>query len=133
MKIKVVKSTLAKGVVKSEDYNTMGEVSDGYHTFDELYAHRTALLRALVMCNPDMAWKSRQHEVGGEPMFEGFFIVGLNLAIRKKTHGGGIKKIPITYHVEEKYWNDFDIHELENAPKWDGHTPDDVISRLLEW
>lgn len=114
-------------------YARMGEVSDGYHTFDDLYAHRTALLRAFVVTNVQMCWKSRNHEVGGAPMFDGYFIVGVNLARKKKTHGGGILKTPITYHVENKYWDLFECREYENAPKFDGHTPEDVVERLLAW
>jgi hypothetical protein len=28
-------------------------------------------------------------------------------------------------------WDMFDVKELEEAPKFDGHTPDDVLSRLF--
>lgn len=117
----------------TQHVESVGQISDGFHTFDELYEHRTALLAAFAKANPDMAWKSRQHELGGDDMFPGYFIVGVNLAVRKKTHGGGIKKIPISYHVEDKYWDMFPIYEYENAPKWDGHTPADVVERLHEW
>lgn len=121
------------GLHPTQEVENIGQVSDGYHTFDELYAHRTALFRALLVTNIEIAWKSREHEVGGDPMYDGFFVAGLNMAVRKKTHGGGIEKIPITYHVENKYWDDFEVAEYPNAPKFDGHTPDDVIQRLLQW
>ena len=117
----------------TQQVESIGEISDGFHTFNDLYAHRTALLRALVVTNVQMCWKSRNHEEGGTPMHEGYFIVGINLARKKKTHGGGILKTPITYHIENKYWDDFECHEYEYAPKWDGHTPEDVVDRLMKW
>lgn len=31
-----------------------------------------------------------------------------------------------------KHWDDFGaVPELEHAPKWDGATPDDTVTRLL--
>lgn len=39
-----------------------GEISDGYHTFDELYEHRTAIFAAIfaALCkaHPENSWKS---------------------------------------------------------------------------
>jgi hypothetical protein len=36
-----------------------------------------------------------------------------------------------TYHYDiNPYWDMFDIKEIPNAPKWDGHTPDDAIERI---
>lgn len=93
------------------------KLSDGYHTFDELYEHRTALLAALVKNNP-LAYKSKKHHDGS--MYDNMFIVGINY------------DKPITYHCEMEYWDKFQCKEVENAPEWDGHTPDDVVQRLFE-
>ena len=96
-----------------------GETSDGYHTFDELYYHRTALFACLVALQPrQMAFKSCKHSDG--TMYEGFFIAGIY------TSGGWC-----TYHCEAKWWPLFDCHEQEFAPKWDGHTPSDAVHRLM--
>ena len=98
--------------------------SDGYHTFDELYAHRTLLMAALMRFSGAPAWRSRKHPDGS--MFDGFFIVGLTLPI--------LDGKQITYHVEEKFWHDFAFaRTLDNAPEYDGHTPDDVLQRLQTW
>ena len=35
-----------------------------------------------------------------------------------------------TYHYHLKYWDMYDVKELEYAPEYDGHTPSD-ITRLL--
>ncbi len=97
-----------------------GYTSDGYHTFNELYAHRNELFVALMQENgcKDKAWFSKKHADG--TMFEGMFIAGLNLP-------AGV----ITYHLENKYLRNFRfIKELDKAPEWDGHTSEDVIYRL---
>ena len=95
-----------------------GETSDGYHTFDELYEHRTALFAALCRSMPGVSWKSKKHHDG--TMFDGMFVAGMD------TPAG-----MITYHIENEYWRWFNgVVELRRAPEFDGHTPDDVVLRL---
>jgi hypothetical protein len=100
-------------------------VSDGYHTFGELYDHRRALTAALVRSLAGYAWRSLQHHPDDAPMFEGgYFIVGIDLPYSST----------ITYHYKIKHWDDFDrAQTLQVAPKWDGATPADTVTRLLEW
>jgi hypothetical protein len=52
----------------------IGNLSDGYHTFNELYHHRAILFS--VICNglPENSWKSKLHDTGD--MYDGMFIVG---------------------------------------------------------
>lgn len=54
----------------------MGEISDGYHTFNELYHHRAVLFSVICNANKEIAWKSKAHADG--TMFDGMFIVGIN-------------------------------------------------------
>ena len=97
----------------------IGEVSDGYHTFNGLYYQRMILFAALVKAYKDKAWKSWKHE-DGKPCFGGgWFIVGID------TPQGSY-----TYHYENKYWSWFECEELPVAKHWDGHTEKDV-TRLL--
>ena len=97
----------------------IGEMSDGYHTFNGLYYQRMVLFAALVIAHNDKAWKSWKHE-DGNPCFDGgWFIVGID------TPQGSY-----TYHYEDKYWNWFECEELPVAKHWDGHTEEDV-TRLL--
>jgi len=96
----------------------VGELSDGYHTFDELYFHRMCLFAYVVCQNRHRAWKSRQHHDG--TMFERYFIVGM------RTRGG-----MVSYHYELRHWDLFKCEELDRAPEFDGHTSDDVCQRLL--
>ena len=97
----------------------MGEVSDGYHTFNELYHHRAVLFSLICNSMPNISWKSKFHDTGD--MYEGMFIVGI------ETPEG-----QATYHYDiDPYWDMFKVKELDRAPKWDGHTPDIAIDRLL--
>lgn len=112
------------------------DTSDGWHTFDELYEHRTALLMALCnlrACILDSrgyldatgryVFKSRQHHDG--EMYDGMFIVGINCA------RVGEPDEWATWHCEDEWWDRFVVPELDRAPKWDGHTPKDALERLL--
>lgn len=105
------------------------EASDGYHTFGELYEHRIVLFitlcRTLDVLEIELGkgigrcWKSKYHSDGTS--WDGWFIAGID---KEK----GEQK---TYHLPISYWNKLDIQELDKAPEWDGHTPNDVINRLL--
>ncbi len=94
-----------------------GEISDGYHTFNELYHHRMLLFAVICKAYKEASWKSWKHNDG--TMFDDYFIVGV------KTPEGNY-----AYHYHKDNWNLFDVRELELAPKWDGHKPED-ITRLL--
>lgn len=99
-------------------------VSDSYHTFGELYRHRHALFIALMRSNPDISWRANNHDDG--TMFPGgYFVAGMHLP-----NGD------ISYHLGLKYWDELDncgITTTLKAPKWDGHTAEDVVKRLLNW
>ena len=121
-----IKITLSNSavVVSSRDSisfinDDKGEISDGYHTFNELYDHRAKLFSVICNMNPLIAWKSKKHSDGS--MYDGMFIVGIN------TPEG-----PATYHYYiDKYWDLFKVKELDYAPEWDGHTSEDAINRIL--
>jgi hypothetical protein len=96
----------------------MGKISDGFHTFDELYHHRAVLFAVVCSFFEGIAWKSRFHHDG--TMYNGMFIVGI------ETPEG-----QATYHYDiDPYWDVFDINELPNAPERDGHTPQMAIDRI---
>ena len=95
-----------------------GDTSDGYHTFNELYHHRAVLFSVICNSMPEMCWKSKKHHDG--TMFDGMFIVGID------TPEG-----QATYHYDlDPYWNMFHVKEVDSAPEWDGHTPDEAIRRI---
>ena len=100
--------------------NSIGEVSDGFHTFNGLYEQRMILFAALVKAYKDKAWKSYRHEDGEYCFGGGWFIVGID------TPEGSY-----TYHYENKYWDMFDCVDLPRAKHWDGHTEEDAETRLM--
>ena len=94
-----------------------GEFSDGYHTFNELYYHRMIMFAVICNSNKELAWKSWKHH--DDTMYDDYFIVGID------TPDG-----QYSYHYHKDFWNTFNVRELDYAPKWDGHKPED-IPRLL--
>ncbi len=114
-----------EGILFREVVTDKGSASDGFHTFDELYAHRaalTAVLATIGAINED-SWRSKLHHPDDGPMFDGYFIVGIELP-------GG----PISYHYPLSDWDLFGaVPVLEHAPKWDGHTSADVVQRLRDF
>ena len=40
----------------------VGKISDGYHTFDELYFHRMILFSVICNTYKEKAWKSKLHD-----------------------------------------------------------------------
>lgn len=110
--------TPAQAVAATVGPKITGDTSDGYHTFNELYHHRAMLFSVIIHDHPEIAWKSKKHHDGS--MYDGMFIVGLD------TPWGHA-----TYHYDiVPYWNQFDCKELDSAPEWDGHTPDEAIARI---
>ena len=97
------------------------KISDGFHTFGELYYHRLMLFAALCKAHSDKAWRSRKHHDGECPFNDdNWFIVGIT------TIEGDY-----TYHYHMSDWNLFDgVKELEVGKEWDGHQSKD-ITRLL--
>lgn len=115
--LKALEETPTADVVEIPE-GGIGNLSDGYHTFNELYHHRAVLFSVICNMMPEKAWKSRLHDTGD--MYEGMFIVGV------ETPEG-----QATYHYDiEPYWNMFKVKELERAPEWDGHTPEEAIRRI---
>lgn len=107
-------------------------ISDGYHTFGELYDHRielfVALCRKLAQVkriageNVDReVWRSRRQSDGR--LDEGWFIMGIG------TESGN----QISYHLPDSKWDNTGFAEtLERAPEFDGHTGGDVLKRLRD-
>lgn len=97
----------------------INQVSDGYHTYGQLYYQRMMLFSILVNLFPELSWKTKKHE-DGELCFEGrFFLVTI------ETPDGAYG-----YHYETKYWDLFNCKELPKAKHWDGYTEKDV-TRLM--
>lgn len=110
------------------------EVSDGYHTFGELYEHRIALFITLcrvarevynVFGGKDVSqrilpiWRSKLHHDGTS--YDGWFVMGI----------GDEKGEQITYHLPVAKWEETGFAETRGkSPEFDGHTSKDVLERL---
>lgn len=110
----------SKGTEKAPD---VGETSDGYHTFNELYDHRhtlfLALCRVMSFGDRDVVWRSQLHSDCSK--LEGWFIMGIG------TEPG----MQISYHLPLARWTEADFAATyDRAPEFDGHTSADVLKRL---
>lgn len=100
-----------------------GEISDGYHTFNELYYYRMLYNAAFFNMLPkEWVHKSKRHNDGEECFGGGWFIVMANLPTGQ-----------VSNHYELKDWDLFQIPEKEVADRWDGHTPQEAADRLYKY
>lgn len=114
-----------------------GSVSDGFHSFDELYEQRNRIWIALChtirewqiqegtrddkLDHQINVWRSKLHSDGGS--FEGWFLLGI----------GKDKGSQRTQHLPMNMWDETNFAEtLERGPEFDGHTPADVLERLKD-
>lgn len=96
------------------------DVSDGYHSFKELYEHRHALFLNLMKLQPEISWISQKHQDGLG--YKGWFIAGIRLEAGD-----------ISYHLPMCLWDEAKLTGARiapRAPKWDGHRSEDVVKRL---
>jgi hypothetical protein len=125
-----INDLIKKGTIDAQ------KISDGYHTFEELYKHRNVLfvclcrnfnsfkkiLDDMIMYKPydsPKVWKSLKHSDNSS--YEGFFIMGI----------GQKKGEQISYHLPISYWEETEFAEIiEKAPDFDGHTSQDVAERI---
>lgn len=95
-----------------------GEITDGDHSFNELYNHRMILFSIICNNNP-YAWKSWKH--ADNTMYDDYFIVGI-----------GDENGYFSYHYHKDYWDMFDVCERDFAPKWNEDV-DIKIEGLVEF
>lgn len=110
--------------VESRKCNS-GEISDGYHTFNELYHYRMLYNALWVDAMDDETkkalnvHKSKRHSDGEECFGGGWFIISVTLPSGQ-----------VANHYELKDWNLFHCEERETADEWDGHTPQMAAERM---
>lgn len=100
------------------------EISDGYHTFGELYEHRHFLFIALMASHPELSWCSMSHS-DGTKCYDGYFIAGINPGI----YGGR----QISYHLPVRLWDIVNSVCNGEQPEYDGHASQDVVDTLGLW
>ncbi len=99
-----------------------GEISDGYHTFDELYDHRCLLY---------LTWLVQEQRLGSERRV--YFV--RNHYPNWDLLVAYINDEQVSYHIRiyyrdilEKHFKEVDEKEHE----FDGYTPEDVADRLRD-
>ena len=105
---------------------SLGSISDGYHTFDELYAYRMTynamLFNEYAKQNLYEVHKSTKHFDGEECFGGGWFIVMATLPTGQ-----------ISNHYRMEYWDLFNLPVQDRANEWDGHTPEMAHLRMLRF
>ena len=101
----------------------VGEVSDGYHTFNELYDHRCTLFVSLMKAYPKMSWYSEVHYDGS--IWDGWLVCGMSLPTGDVTYHIPKTMLPLLKASSAK--------PLMKGKKWDGHTSDNVLDRIAKW
>lgn len=97
-------------ISKKEEKIKTKEISDGHHTFQELYDQITILWAILCNAHPTISRKSKKHfDEENDPTPNG----------------------PATRHIKLEYWDLFSIQELEYALPYDGYNPKENTERLL--
>lgn len=110
------------------------KLSDGYHTFEELYEHRCLLYIGLITKSSLVydGYFIREH-------YEGWDLLVAELdpiAGRDSFNGEVFDPQQISYHVPARmrplYEHILDERQSEEHD-WDGHTSSDVVKRLYHW
>ena len=114
-------------IIKKLDGNGIDpyKISDGYHTFGELYEFRklynALLFNEWAKLGKYEVVKSYRHSDGKfcfDSYREWFIVVA-------QTPFGQISN-----HYKGEDWDLFAVPEVSQAPNFDGHTPQDVLVRL---
>lgn len=132
-KQKLFDAIKANGYKWNEETKTLGKledkgnISDGYHTFNELYEYRllynAGMFNELAKQGLYDVHKSKKHSDGTAPFGDGnWFIVQAELPTGQ-----------ISNHYEMKDWELFNVPEKEKANPYDGHTPQNVAKRLRDF
>ncbi len=102
------------------------DLSDGYHTFGELYRFRrlynAALFNEWAARGVHDVHKSWRHSDGEACFGGGWFVVYATLPSGQ-----------ISNHYPAEAWGEFRIPERDMGAEWDGHSPADVADRLAAY
>ena len=106
------------------------QVSDSFHTMDEVYEHRIALFIALCRLIEKggdfraFSWRSKKHHPEDSGMYDGWFVLGVSF---RRLEIEDDKEMQISYHLPLSRWEETNFAiTYDHAPKWDGHSPEDV-------
>lgn len=116
---------LLNGLIKN--LPTSKQISDGYHTFEELYDFRkmynALLFNEWARNELHNVHKSYKHFDGEDCFGGGWFIVVAELPTGQ-----------ISNHYKAEDWDLFDVPAVEQAlVEYDGHTAQDVLQRMKSY
>lgn len=102
---------------------------DEHHTLEELYEFRMLYnahaARGWLGAGRDVV-KSWRHSDGEECFGGGWFIVVADIPISTTT----FDTAQVSNHYPAAAWDLFQVPDVDRAPEWDGHTPQDAARRL---
>lgn len=114
----MIKEEIINNLIQREKVDT-NHISDGYHTFGELYEHRITLFIVLCRMLQDKTltriWRCKTDE--------NWFLLCIDTQPGKQ----------ISYHLPMSKWKDTEFaytHEKASRPEWDKHTSKDALERL---
>lgn len=100
---------------KEKTFKIVGnDISDGYHTFQELYEHRNLLFINLCLGDSVNCWWKQD--------YEGHFCLYWDSPLGQISYHMGNELLPLIK----------DIINMDDSDKWDGHTSATSILRLFE-
>lgn len=119
-----------------------GEVSDGYHTFNELYEYR--MLYNALWINELYDHRVAKLYAAGESELHNFGTWDIHKSWKhsdgKPCFGGGwfivMVQLPtgqVSNHYEAKDWDKFKIPARDMASAYDGHTPAQAAERMQKY
>ena len=92
-------------------------ISDGNHTFGELYFYKDILTAALFNTYHNRCWKTKRNSDG--TVCDGYFIVGMNTQFGQ-----------IIYHYPLDKWNWFNVKTLYRPPECNNYTSEQNLTRM---
>ena len=97
------------------------QVSDVYHTFEDLYKRELVLFRLISSLCPKLCFKTLKHfDEDNDPMFNGDFMVGIYTPLG-----------PASYHFKLKYLDKFSHIEFQDCgPRYEGYTEEEKNERI---
>lgn len=102
----------------------IGVISDGYHSFNELYTYRMIYnaVASNLLASKFEVYKSKKHSDNKLCFGGGWFVVVMELPTGQ-----------VTNHYPLSEWDFFKIPERPRAGKYDGHSPTSAKYRLFSF
>lgn len=114
----MTREDVINSIIKKEKLDT-NLISDGFHTFLDLYKHRIelfiALAKSIERTSLTPVWRFKDDEQ--------WFLLGIGTESGKQ----------MSYHLPISKWADTEFAYTKSIkPKWDGRTSQDVLERISQ-